>query len=199
MWMKRIYSVWQNWGRGLYIFCFHTVFKVTAQQTLKVPKRQFHLRFWHRQRLCFGLFDAHQTHQDSMSSSLTSTLIHIKQVQTTKEFDNTLPMCYHSPLHYMQVSIHLDELWCSSFIANLCLFSQILFKQVSFQSALSAWETLGRLNSCSCGSKSEQLSHSQKGFRPTGHHWDKILARTGAEIHHLWHTDSTKPLTTPWV
>lgn len=112
-------------------------------------------------------------YQDSLFSSLTSPPIHIKQVQTTEEFDNTVPLCYHSPLHHVQVSVHLCELRCSSFTANLCVFNQILFKWVSFQSELLAWETPGKLNSCSCQSISEKLPHRQKGFKSTGHNQDK--------------------------
>lgn len=65
--------------------------------------------------------------------------------------------------------IEVQFLYCK-FVIN-----QILFKQVSFQSELSTSETLGKLNSCSCGSISQQLSYRQKGLRSTGHNWIKNM------------------------
>lgn len=83
--------------------------------------------------------------------------------------------------------MHMYELKCSSSIAYLNAFSQILFKHALFQSEPSARETQGRLYSCSFGSISEQLSHSQKGLRSTGHHWDKNTTglKQGQMLRHI--------------
>lgn len=78
--------------------------------------------------------------------------------------------------------MHMYELKCSSCIAYLNAFSQILFKHASLQSELS-----GRLYSCSSGSISEQLSHSQKGLRSNDHHWDENTTgpKQGPMLRHI--------------
>lgn len=105
-----------------------------------------------------------------MLSSLTSLRFILTKCKNWTTFFPVLP---HSPPVRTQAPMCLYELKCSSFIAYRNAFSQVLIKYVSFQSKLSAWETRGRLCSCTCGSVSEQLPHSQKGFRSSGHHWDK--------------------------
>lgn len=182
MWIKHIYSVWKKelGERFIYIYIYFSCpYSIQGNWTIdsKITKKerllfiflaQAKVVFW-----CFGIFDAdtcpgiripYYPHRHPFPFALIKCKL-LKNLTVLFAWVTTVP--------FITCRGHLYKLSCSSFIANLCVFNQILFKQVSFQRELSSWETLTKLNPCSFRSISEQLPHRQKGFRSTGHNQDK--------------------------
>lgn len=139
--------------------------------------RQFHLRFWHRQRLCFGICDADILPGIRIPCSphwhpLLFTLSKYKPLKNLTNLTVLFP-CVATVLFITCRFLYICVNWGAVPLWQIYVFNQILFKWVSFQSELSAWETSEKQNFCSCGSISEKLQHRQKGFRSTGHNQDK--------------------------